>query len=172
MRSRSSELSMTISIYFVLLLCLNSADAFLAGNLLGSHRSPACHNFLLKQRATSDDSSSIPSKDSDSSPESSNVDKVVDKEGSAVLYEELKHRQVQLDKGIGKRYKTRTQKGFLNIHSDPHSGPYNLDNVIGQLQEGQIVKSIEPSVDDWIHHDAGGWSISNFEGFTFLEPLN
>jgi len=163
---------MTIPILFVLLLCISAwADAFLTGKSDFRGSSPCySNNFLLELKATADDSST-PSKDSDSRPES-NVDKAVDAGGSSALYEELKRRQVQLEKGIGKRYKTRTQKGFLNIHSDPHSGPYDVDNIIGQLQEGQIVRSVGPPIDDWIHHDAGGWSISKFEGFTFLEPLN
>jgi len=93
----------------------------------------------------------------------------------ASLFKSLQKRQSELKKGIGKRFRTKTQKGFLNIHSDPDSEPYCLDNVIGQLPEGEIVTSFD-ICDDWVYHDGGkfseqGWSIREFGGFTWLEPL-
>jgi len=44
--------------------------------------------------------------------------------------------------------------------------------VVGQVYEGQIVKAIAPRIDEWVKHDAGGWSIAEFEGFVWLEPLD
>ena len=89
---------------------------------------------------------------------------------SSLLLESLAARKEQLEKGIGKRYLVRTQKGFLNVHKTPEDGPYATDNIVNQLVEGQVVTSLD-RVGDWIQHDAGGWSISSFGGFTWLEPL-
>eukprot|EP00587_Corethron_hystrix_P010630 CAMPEP_0113323170 /NCGR_PEP_ID=MMETSP0010_2-20120614/16103_1 /TAXON_ID=216773 ORGANISM="Corethron hystrix, Strain 308" /NCGR_SAMPLE_ID=MMETSP0010_2 /ASSEMBLY_ACC=CAM_ASM_000155 /LENGTH=127 /DNA_ID=CAMNT_0000181933 /DNA_START=36 /DNA_END=416 /DNA_ORIENTATION=+ /assembly_acc=CAM_ASM_000155 len=75
------------------------------------------------------------------------------------LLESLRSRQQEIEKGAGRRYITRTQKGFLNVHSTHESGPYAVDNIVGQLEEGQIVTSVG-SYEEWIEHDAGGWSIS------------
>ena len=83
----------------------------------------------------------------------------------------LKARQVAIENGIGKRYRVRTQKGFLNVHSSYEDGPYAIDNVVNQLVDGDIVRSTGPRVENWIQHDAGGWSIALFGGFTWLEPL-
>jgi hypothetical protein len=87
------------------------------------------------------------------------------------FYEQLRLRQSQLDEGIGKRYITRTQKGFLNVHSYP-GDPFETENIVAQLCEGQIVISVGPSVENWIEHDVGGWSIATFDGFNWLEPLD
>ena len=37
------------------------------------------------------------------------------------LLRALKQRQEEVEKGIGKRYITRTQKGFLNVHEQVRS---------------------------------------------------
>lgn len=87
------------------------------------------------------------------------------------LFASLKARQVALQNGIGKRYRVRTQKGFLNVHSSYEDGPYETENIVNQLVDGDIVTSIGPRVENWIQHDAGGWSIAIFGGFTWLEPL-
>ena len=86
------------------------------------------------------------------------------------LLNSLKSRKLNLSKGIGRRYITRTQKGFLNVHADPDSGPYAVNNIIGRLEEGQIIESIG-IFEDWIQHDSG-WSIAKFGGFVWLEPLD
>jgi hypothetical protein len=88
----------------------------------------------------------------------------------ASLLQSLKYRQEALKHGIGKRYVTRTQKGFLNVHYEP-SDPYNTSNIVNQLEEGQIVRSTGPPRGAWVPHDAGGWSIAKFGGFTWLEPI-
>ena len=87
------------------------------------------------------------------------------------LYESLRLRRKELADGIGRRYITRTQRGFLNVHDTYEYKPYVIDDIVGRLEEGQIVTSIG-NAGDWIKHDAGGWSISKFRGFTWLEPLD
>ncbi|KAG7348437.1 hypothetical protein IV203_017142 [Nitzschia inconspicua] len=84
--------------------------------------------------------------------------------------EALKEREEQLRQGIGKRYITRTQKGFLNVHEKP-GDPYDIENIVNQLTEGEIVTSIASQEGNWVCHDKGGWSISKYEGFTWLEPI-
>mmetsp|Transcript_18639 Transcript_18639/g.27624 ORF Transcript_18639/g.27624 Transcript_18639/m.27624 type:complete len:144 (+) Transcript_18639:1-432(+) len=86
------------------------------------------------------------------------------------ILKSLKDRQKAISHGIGRRYITRTQKGFLNVHSKP-TDPYDVENIVSQLTEDQIVTSTGSSKGDWIPHDAGGWSISKFGGFTWLEPI-
>eukprot|EP00566_Odontella_aurita_P028788 CAMPEP_0113529588 /NCGR_PEP_ID=MMETSP0015_2-20120614/2477_1 /TAXON_ID=2838 /ORGANISM="Odontella" /LENGTH=151 /DNA_ID=CAMNT_0000428235 /DNA_START=220 /DNA_END=675 /DNA_ORIENTATION=- /assembly_acc=CAM_ASM_000160 len=87
------------------------------------------------------------------------------------FYEDLRAREEQIKHGIGRRYRTRTQKGFLNIHSDPKRGPFCLDTIVGQLVEGQVVTSIAgEKYSNWVQHDAG-WSIADFNGVTWLEPI-
>ena len=97
-------------------------------------------------------------------------------DSSRELYESLRRRESDLSKGIGRRYVCRTQIGFLNVHSDPDGGPFDTSNVVGQLLEGQVVTSVAPTDGDrdgpWIRHDAGGWSISEYGGFTWLEALD
>jgi hypothetical protein len=88
----------------------------------------------------------------------------------ASLHRSLKYRQEALNNGIGKRYVTRTQKGFLNVHYEP-TDPYDTSNIVNQLKEGQIVTSTGPPRGNWVPHDAGGWSIAKFIGFTCLEPI-
>jgi len=90
---------------------------------------------------------------------------------STFLYTELFARRALLEQGIGKRYVCRTQQGFLNIHYEP-GDPFNTDNIVGQLNEGQIVTSTGPPRGLWIRHDGGGWSISKYGGFTWLEALD
>ncbi|CAB9510529.1 expressed unknown protein [Seminavis robusta] len=86
------------------------------------------------------------------------------------LLESLRKRKDELDIGIGKRYVCRTQKGFLNVHKEPGE-PFNPYNVVHQLKEGDIVTSTGPPRGGWIRHDNGGWSISKYNGFTWLEEL-
>lgn len=94
-------------------------------------------------------------------------------ENSKSIFESLRERKAALDHGIGKRYVCRTQKGFLNVHKEP-CDPFNTVNIVNQLEEGDIVTSTgEPrGVGGWIPHDHGGWSISMYSGFTFLEELD
>lgn len=87
------------------------------------------------------------------------------------MFASLKARQDEFEQGVGKRFRVCTQRGFLNVHSSYKDGPYANDNVVNQLEEGDIVTSIGPRVGDWVHHDAGGWSIAIFGGFRWLEPL-
>lgn len=89
---------------------------------------------------------------------------------TASFFRSLQKRQADLNRGIGRRYVTRTQRGFLNVHEDPKSGPYAVDNIVGRLEEGEIVTSLG-KFEDWIEHDGGGWSIAEFGGFTWLELL-
>lgn len=86
------------------------------------------------------------------------------------LLASLRDRKKALEQGIGKRYKTRTQKGFLNVHMEP-GDPYNTANIVNQLEEGEIVTSTGPSRGPWIKHDKGGWSISIYYGHVWLEEL-
>jgi hypothetical protein len=88
---------------------------------------------------------------------------------SNVLYKELRTKLSSLEKGIGKRYRTRTQLGFLNVHKQP-TDPFDTSNVVGKLQDGEIITSTGPNRGDWIVHD-GGWSIARFQGFQWLESL-
>jgi hypothetical protein len=85
--------------------------------------------------------------------------------------ESLQNRHQALKQGIGKRYVTRTQQGFLNVHYEP-TDPYDAHNVVGRLEEGQIVTSTGPTRGVWVPHDGGGWSISKYGGFTWLEPID
>ncbi len=87
------------------------------------------------------------------------------------LFASLKARQEELRQGVGKRYRVRTQKGFLNVHSSYEDGPYAVHNIVGQLEDGDIITATGPRFNDWIPHDAGGWSIAVHGGFIWLEPL-
>jgi hypothetical protein len=89
---------------------------------------------------------------------------------SASIFDLLKKRQTELDNGIGKRYICRTQKGFLNVHKEPGE-PFNIYNIVNHLKEGDIVTSTGPPRGGWIRHDSGGWSITVYNGFTWLEEL-
>mmetsp|Transcript_26226 Transcript_26226/g.72012 ORF Transcript_26226/g.72012 Transcript_26226/m.72012 type:complete len:220 (-) Transcript_26226:1845-2504(-) len=129
-----------------------------------------------------------------------------DEQISSLLNRKIK----ELDLGIGKRYITRTQRGFLNVHyevgmqscttfefvliskycallttscilvsngvviviSTKPSDPYMVENVVNQLSDGQIVTATGPKRGIWIPHDGGGWSVSKYEGFTWLEPID
>ena len=88
------------------------------------------------------------------------------------LFASLRTRQEELWQGVGKRYIVRTLRGFLNVHSSHEDGPYAVDNIVNQLEEGDIVSSTGPRIYSWIPHDAGGWSIALHGGFTWLEPLD
>ncbi len=87
------------------------------------------------------------------------------------LWTELNKRKDQLELGIGKRYVVRTTNGFLNVHSDP-SDPFALDNIVDQLLDGDIVTSVGPNKGHWVRHDRGGWSISVYSGFVWLQPID
>jgi len=102
---------------------------------------------------------------------SSGVLDTADAVDDSSIIKSFQQRQKALQQGIGKRYVTRTQKGFLNIHYEP-TDPHDIDNVVGQLEEGQIVTSTGPTRGFWVPHDAGGWSISKYGGFTWLEPID
>ena len=102
---------------------------------------------------------------------SDQLDSTVTSSDDSSVFQALKDRQKQLKLGIGKRYITRTQKGFLNVHYEP-SDPYDTENVVHRLAEGDIVTSTGPQRGSWIPHDAGGWSIAKFGGFTWLEPID
>jgi hypothetical protein len=96
----------------------------------------------------------------------------INNEGSldnATLLKDLQSRQDELKQGIGKRFKVKTQNGFLNVHSDT-SSPFAIENICGKLAEGEIVTSTGPNVGDWVNHDGcgGGWSISKFGGWQWL----
>ena len=95
-------------------------------------------------------------------------DAVVD--SSTCLYKSLQERQDELKRGIGKRFVVRTQKGFLNVHSSLEYGPFATDNIVCQLEDGQVVTSID-RIGAWVRHDQGGWSIARYGGFVFLQPL-
>eukprot|EP00538_Stauroneis_constricta_P009471 CAMPEP_0119569582 /NCGR_PEP_ID=MMETSP1352-20130426/42127_1 /TAXON_ID=265584 /ORGANISM="Stauroneis constricta, Strain CCMP1120" /LENGTH=184 /DNA_ID=CAMNT_0007619161 /DNA_START=1 /DNA_END=551 /DNA_ORIENTATION=+ len=99
--------------------------------------------------------------ESNSNSDQSNVAEVDD--ASKRIYEALATRQTELENGIGVRYITRTQKGFLNIHHEP-SDPFATHNIVGELKEGQIVRSVAPARGGWVKHDAGGWSITRLCG--------
>jgi hypothetical protein len=88
------------------------------------------------------------------------------------LHTALADRVAALQNGIGKRYVCRTQRGFLNVHREP-GDPYDTSNIVNQLVDGQIVTSTSPKQKDgWIQHDAGGWSVTVYGGFVWLEPLS
>jgi hypothetical protein len=90
---------------------------------------------------------------------------------SRELHRSLSRRIEQLNYNIGRRYVCCTQHGFLNVHKEPVN-PFDTDNVIGQLHDGQIVTSTGPARGLWIPHDSGGWSISVHGGFVWLEALD
>lgn len=102
---------------------------------------------------------------------SSTLDGTAESQTDASLYESLKERKNALKHGIGKRYVARTQKGFLNVHYEP-SDPFDTENIVSTLSEGQIVTSTGPSRGSWIPHDGGGWSVEKFNGFVWLEPID
>jgi hypothetical protein len=101
---------------------------------------------------------------------SSELDTISSSSDESCLFTSLQDRQDALKQGIGKRYITRTQKGFLNVHYEP-SDPLDASNIVNQLGNGDIVMSTGPSRGLWIPHDGGGWSISKFGGLTWLEPI-
>ena len=129
------------------------------------HIASFSHYFLLVQR-NGQDFLSLCAK---SAPE--NSEKLVEGLGDdSLLFLDLQSRIDQLKSGIGKRYQTRTQRGFLNVHNDT-SSPFSTHNILGQLVEGEVVTSIAPKEGDWIKHSGGGWSISKFGGWQWLVPL-
>ena len=56
------------------------------------------------------------------------------------------------------------------VHSEP-GDPWRTDNVVAQLQHGEVVESRAES-GEWVSHDGGGWSIRVYEGHAFLVPLD
>ena len=76
----------------------------------------------------------------------------------------------ELKKEQPRRYLVQTQRGFLNVHSEP-GDPYRSDNVVGRLFEGDIVIGIQEQ-DQWLLHEAGGWSIRFHGGFEWLKLLD
>jgi hypothetical protein len=93
-------------------------------------------------------------------------------DNSHQLHTALAERVAALQDGIGKRYVCRTQRGFLNVHREP-GDPYDTSNIVNQLVDGQIVTSTSPKQKHgWIQHDAGGWSVTVYGGFVWLEPLS
>lgn len=91
-------------------------------------------------------------------------------EEDSKIHDDLEARYSSLQSGIGRRYITRTQHGFLNVHDEP-TDPFDCENIVSQLVEGQVVTSTKPAQGDWICHDGGGWSISKYQGFVWLEEL-
>ena len=57
----------------------------------------------------------------------------------ADLSRALKERTQAVESGAGRLFRVRTQVGFLNVHSEP-GDPFRTDNVVAQLQEGEIVQ--------------------------------
>lgn len=88
------------------------------------------------------------------------------------IHKQLKGRRMDIHDGIGKRYMVRTREGGpLNVHLEPSSA-FATDNIVNQLTDRQIVTSTGPTRGVWIQHDGGGWSVSNHQGFTWLEPID
>jgi hypothetical protein len=98
------------------------------------------------------------------------IDKDTVVDTSTSLHKSLQDRQDELKRGIGRRFVVRTQKGFLNVHSSLENGPFATDNIVRQLEDGQVVTSVD-RIGAWVRHDQGGWSISRYGGFVFLQPL-
>ena len=86
------------------------------------------------------------------------------------LLDSLQKRKQAIEEGAGRRYRCVTLVGFLNIHSSP-GDPHRLDNVLGQLREGAVVESVQEE-GAWVCHDAGGWSIREYDGHAFLVPID
>lgn len=87
------------------------------------------------------------------------------------VHKQLKDRRMAIHDGVGKRYIVRTGQGCLNVHLEPSSA-FATDNIVNQLTDGQIVTSTGPTRGIWIPHDGGGWSVSDYQGHTWLEPLD
>ena len=122
-----------------------------------------------KEETDADDSSFWQDfRTNDSEDEDNNSDNT--KTVSSSIYRALADRLSALSKGEGKRYVCRTQKGFLNVHQEP-GDPFCNTNIVGRLVEGQVVTSVGAHQDGWIPHDAGGWSIAEYGGHTWLEAL-
>ena len=89
---------------------------------------------------------------------------------STDLYGALSRRRAAIDGGAGRRYRVvALQPGFLNVHSSP-GDPWCTDNVVLQLPDGAVIQSTAEQ-GDWVHHDAGGWSIREYDGHQFLVPV-
>ena len=86
------------------------------------------------------------------------------------LYHDLFARQCSLKAGIGKRYICRTKNGTLKVHQE-FGDPFNTENVVAHLTDGQVVTTLGPPRGEWIYHDHGGWSLAEYDGFTLMEEL-
>lgn len=87
------------------------------------------------------------------------------------VHKQLKDRRMAIHDGVGKRYIVRTGQFCLNVHLEPCSA-LATDNIVNQLTDGQIVRSTGPTRGIWIPHDGGGWSVSDYQGHTLLEPID
>jgi hypothetical protein len=95
---------------------------------------------------------------------------------SPSLHQALQERALNISRGIGIPYRVCTMLGFLNVHEAPTS-PYDTTNIVNVLFEGQTITSLsapfpcnDNSENMWIHHDAGGYSVVTYDGFTWLRP--
>ena len=145
-------LLLTRVLFLASVFLLQASSAFLVLVPVGS----AC-----RYRSSPADSISLRSASSEDISDSTNT---------SSLHQALATRVAALEKGIGKRYVCRTQLGFLNVHDEP-GDPYNTENIVGRLVDGQIVASTAPPQGAWIRHDGGGWSVSVYGGFVWLEEL-
>lgn len=171
---RMANIRSVLAIYSATLtisLILSGAFAFLPRSSMSrAHRSislfvensSSSENFQGKNQQQEQDYLFGSGADSDLSNDLPSDDQI-----SSLLNRKIK----ELNLGIGKRYITRTQRGFLNVHYEP-SDPYMVENVVNQLSDGQIVTATGPKRGIWIPHDGGGWSVSKYEGFTWLEPID
>jgi hypothetical protein len=147
----------TLFLVFILLICMSES---LTAFLIIMHEKPARPRTI--SRLVDDDQEVV-------FGSSGLLDST--EEDAASLMTSLRERQATLKQGIGKRYVARTQLGFLNVHYEP-TNPHDTHNVVGRLEEGQIVTSTGPMRGFWIPHDGGGWSISKYGGFTWLDPID
>lgn len=87
------------------------------------------------------------------------------------ILQSLESRKWQLRSGIGKRFRCRAREnGFWRIHESPTLSPGDTRNVVGAINDGDVITTIGPPVDDWIHHSRG-WSLRRFDGVEWLEEL-
>ena len=56
------------------------------------------------------------------------------------------------------------------MHSEPDD-PHRVDNIVGQVMEGEIIQSTGAPKGIWEQH-SGGWSVREYGGFCWLEPLD
>lgn len=80
----------------------------------------------------------------------------------------LRVRQDELKRGIGLRYVVRGPA--VKIHSSMTDGPYCTENIVGFLQEGDIVTSKDRIGKYWIKHDQG-WTYTYRDGGVMFQPI-